>query len=54
MSISVIKLGKTDIMPYVHGEDGFKNINLPETDIKPYTKNARETIYETAMESEEK
>ena len=47
-------LGKTDIAPYVHGEDGFKNINLPETDIKPYTKNAAETIYETAMESEEK
>ena len=47
-------LGKTDIAPYVHGEDGFKNISLPETDFKPYAKNAADTIYETAMESKEK
>ena len=46
--------GKTDIAPYVHGEDGFKNINLPETNLKPYEKNAIETIYEIVMNSDEK
>lgn len=45
---------KTDIAPFVHGESGFKNICLPETDNKPYGKNAVDTIYEIVMEGDEK
>ena len=54
MGASESMLGKTDIAPYVHGEDGFKNISLPETDFRPYSKSAAETIYEVAAGSEEK
>lgn len=46
--------GITDIAAFVHGETGFKNINLPETKNKAYEKNAIETIYEIVMESNEK